>query len=126
MTEGVKRFGLRLWLALCLTLVLMQTLGLAHRVVHANAAHGVAVTAETAVATFSQDAVTVMQRLWGDHSHTADCQLFDQCCSDVLHTMATLAVPMLPAPSWLAATAYERFGLSERFYAARGPPAVLL
>ena len=37
MTEGVKRFGLRLWLALCLTLVLMQTLGLAHRVVHANA-----------------------------------------------------------------------------------------
>jgi hypothetical protein len=55
-----------------------------------------------------------------------DCQLFDQNCPDVLHTPALVLMPVLPAHSWQAATLHERFALFERFYAARGPPAVLL
>jgi hypothetical protein len=43
-----------------------------------------------------------------------------------LHTPDFLVTPVMPAPSWLALTLQERFALFERFYAARGPPVVLL
>jgi hypothetical protein len=55
-----------------------------------------------------------------------DCQLFDQSCPDALNTPVFVLMSVMPALSWLAATLHERFALFERFYAARGPPAVLL
>jgi hypothetical protein len=70
--------------------------------------------------------MAALQRVWGDHSNAVDCQLFDQSCPEALHTPVYLVLPMMPAHSWLAATLHERFALFERFYAARGPPAVLL
>lgn len=113
-------------MVLLTALVLVQTVGVMHRVAHAHGTHqAVAVEGATA-ATSGQDLMTGLQRLWGDHSHAVDCQLFDQSCSDVLHTPAWVLMPVLPAYSWLAATLHERFALFERFYAARGPPAVLL
>jgi hypothetical protein len=84
-----------------------------------------AVEVATAAAS-GQDLMAGLQRLWGDHSHAVDCQLFDQSCPDALHTPAFVLMPVMPALTWLAATLHERFALFERFYAARGPPAVLL
>ena len=116
----------RALLLLLTALVLVQTLGVLHRVAHAHGTHS-AVTAEPATSiASSQDLMAGLQRLWGDHSHAVDCQLFDQNCPDALHTPAWVLMPILPAHSWLAATLRERFALFERFYAARGPPAVLL
>ena len=116
----------RALLLLLTALVLVQTLGVLHRVAHAHGMHS-AVTAELATSiASSQDLMAGLQRLWGDHSHAVDCQLFDQNCPDALHTPAWVLMPILPAHSWLAATLRERFALFERFYAARGPPAVLL
>jgi hypothetical protein len=116
----------RALLLLLTALVLVQTLGVLHRVAHAHGTHS-AVTAEPATSiASSQDLMAGLQRLWGDHSHAVDCQLFDQNCPDALHTPAWVLMPVLLAYSWLAATLRERFALFERFYAARGPPAVLL
>lgn len=113
-------------LVLLTALVLVQTLGVLHRVAHAHGTHS-AVTAEPATSiASSQDLMAGLQRLWGDHSHAVDCQLFDQNCPDALHTPAWVLMPVMPAYSWLTATLRERFALFERFYAARGPPAVLL
>lgn len=121
--------SLRTWrhvlLALLTALVLVQTLGVLHRVAHAHNAHPAAVSdAATSVAS-NPGMFTSLQQLWGVHSNAVDCQLFDQSCPDALHAPAGWQMPVLPAPCWLATTLQERFALSERFYAARGPPAVL-
>lgn len=124
--------SLRTWrhmlLALLTALVLVQTLGVVHRVAHAHNAHPAEASvsdAETA-ATANPGVFTSLQRLWGGHSNAVDCQLFDQSCPDALHIPVLLVMTVMPAISWLAATLHERFALFERFYAARGPPAVLL
>lgn len=124
--------SLRTWryvlLALLTAFVLVQTLGVLHRVAHAHNAHPAAVSVfgvETAAAS-NPGMFTSLQRLWGGHSNAVDCQLFDQNCPDALHTPHLVLMPVIPAHGWLAATLHERFALFERFYAARGPPAVLL
>jgi hypothetical protein len=109
-----------------ITLVLMQTLGVLHRVAHAHGTHSVGAVEGATAATSGQDLMAGLHRLWGDHSHAVDCQLFDQNCPDALHTPVWVFVPEQHAHSWLAAALRERFALFERFYAARGPPAVLL
>ena len=124
--------SLRTWrhmlLVLLTALVLVQTLGVLHRVAHAHNAHRETVSvSDIYKATASNPGMfTSLQRLWGGHSNAVDCQLFDQSCPDALHTPVLLVMPVMPAISWLAATLHERFALFERFYAARGPPAVLL
>lgn len=116
----------RALLLLLTALVLVQTVGVLHRVAHAHGSHS-AVTVESATARSSgQDLMAGLQRLWGDHSNAVDCQLFDQSCPDVLHLPVLVVMPVMPAHRWLVATLHERFALFERFYAARGPPAVLL
>jgi hypothetical protein len=122
--------SLRTWrhilLALLTALVLVQTLGVLHRVAHAHNAHPEVVSDVNKAAALKPGMFTSLQRLWGGHSNAVDCQLFDQSCPDALHTHVLLVMPVMPAISWLAATLHERFALFERFYAARGPPAVLL
>ncbi len=113
-------------LVLLTALVLVQTLGVLHRVAHAHGTHS-AVTAEPAASVASsQDLMAVLQRLWGDHSHAVDCQLFDQTCPDLLGAPVWALPAVTALPVWGAAELRERFALFERFYAARGPPAVLL
>jgi hypothetical protein len=116
----------RMALVLLTALVLVQTLGVMHRVAHAHGSHSALATEHATLVATSQDLMAGLQRLWGDHSHAVDCQLFDQSCPDALHTPAFVLMPVMPALTWLAATLHERFALFERFYAARGPPAVLL
>jgi hypothetical protein len=113
-------------LVLLTALVLMQTVGLLHRVAHGHVMHSNAAVDHATPVTVPQDLMTGLQRLWGDHSNAVDCQLFDQSCPDAMHTPVLVLLPALPALSWMAATLNERFALFERFYAARGPPAVLL
>ena len=121
--------SMRMWRRACLllltALVLMQTLGVMHRVAHAHHLHRVAVTQADTDVPASPELFSCLQRLWGEHSNTAECQLFDQSCPDAWHTPAWVGMLMMPATSWLLAALRERFALFERFYAARGPPAVL-
>jgi hypothetical protein len=125
LSSSVRRLQ-RLALVLLTALVLVQTIGVMHRVVHADGSHIALATEPATSVVTSQDLMAGLQRLWGDHSHAVDCQLFDQNCPDALHTPVWVFVPEQHAHSWLAATLRERFALFERFYAARGPPVVLL
>lgn len=115
-------------LALLTTLVLVQTVGMLHRVAHATgSAHSllsmaVEVPHEAASPT---DKTNVLARLWAEHSSWVDCQLFDQACPDVLHHVVLDAVTVATPQVWCVVALQERFALFERFYAARGPPALL-
>ena len=115
MRDALKLLRMRTWLVLCLSLVLMQTLGLAHRVVHAK------VGWTTAVAHASE----VSDGLWGEHHQTSDCQQFDQSCGDALqHTVALMAaLPVLPV--WQASAWSACLTTFKRLYAARAPPVFL-
>ena len=112
----------RLVLVLLIAFVLVQTMGVLHRVVHVHSLHSVAVAENSPAAPLSHASLPHLQRLWGEHSNAVDCQLFDQSCPDIWHAILLVTMPIMPSPSWLVATLRERFALFERFYAARGPP----
>jgi hypothetical protein len=119
-----------MWVLLT-ALVLVQTAGVLHRVAHAhthantNTTNTTLLAAEAATAaTSTPDFMGALQRLWGEHSNSVDCQLFDQSCPDAFHATALVLIPAMPAARWMAATLQERFALVERFYAARGPPVL--
>ena len=101
-------------LLLLTAIVLIQTVGVLHRVAHAHSSNGSVSINETAMADFT--------RLWGEHSSLAECQLFDQAVSDFLQTANFLPVSLILTFVWIKAQSQERFSLFERFYAARGPP----
>ena len=110
---------LRAWrqavLGLLMALVLVQTVGVFHRVAHAQpstdrATHALA------------DTSAGLKALWGEHTTSTECQLFDQACPDLLHTPIATLSTALPLALWTAEVLAERFALFERFYAARGPP----
>lgn len=107
-----------LWLLL-VTLLCVQTVGVLHRVVHAKQSKGV--TAHAVSHTTES-----LAGIWGEHSNSAECQLFDQTCPDLLQLPVWALPTTLPLTLWTAAARQERFALVERFYAARGPPAALL
>lgn len=107
-------------LVLLTVLLLAQTLGVLHRVAHAR---GDALHSATTSASVS-DKANALTSLWGEHSSLADCRLFDQACSDVLHLSLFSAVVVNAPHVWQVASCPERFSLFERFYAARGPPAL--
>jgi hypothetical protein len=112
-------FKLRVWrrglLGLLMALVLVQTVGVLHRVAHAqtNTGHATHALADTSAG---------LKALWGEHTTSAECQLFDQACPDVMHTPIAALPSSLPLALWTAEVSVERFALFERFYAARGPP----
>ena len=113
----------RVMLVLLTALIMVQTVGMLHRVAHAQQSAGVFSHAAPAVV---KDDVSLLAAIWGDHSNSAECQLFDQTCPDLLHA-PVWALPVVSVmPIWMAALLLERFALFERFYAARGPPATLL
>lgn len=114
-------------LALLAALLLVQSVGVLHRVAHAHhSANAVSTHAQTIDATNTHEGAALLARLWGEHSSLAECQLFDQTCPDLLLIPTMALLPLLPAPSWTAQVLQERFALFERFYAARGPPAALI
>jgi hypothetical protein len=101
----------RLLMALLTTLVVLQTMAVMHRVVHVQS---------------NPSQPDLLAAIWCDDQNPGLCQLIDHACADVLatSTMATVAMPAFK--TWSAFSLHERFALFERFYAARGPPAVLL
>jgi len=109
--------------ALLTALIMVQTVGVLHRVAHAQQSEGVFSHAAPAVA---KDDVSLLAAIWGDHSNSAECQLFDQTCPDLLQSPVWALPAVSVKPIWMAALLLERFALFERFYAARGPPATLL
>ncbi len=110
-------------LALLTALILVQTVGVLHRVAHAQQSAGVA---SHAMPTAVKDDVSLLAAIWGEHSNSAECQLFDQTCPDLLHAPVWALHVVAALPLWQATDLRERFALFERFYAARGPPAALL
>ncbi len=122
MTDALRSLQ-RALMVLMTALLLVQTVGVLHRVAHAQQSAGVFSHTTPAV---MKDDVSLLAGIWGDHSNSAECQLFDQTCPDLLH-VAFWAMPVVTVvPTWGAAQLRERFALFERFYAARGPPAALL
>jgi hypothetical protein len=113
----------RVMLALLMALIMLQTVGVLHRVAHAQQSAGVFSHAAPAVV---QDDVILLAAIWGEHSNSAECQLFDQTCPDLLHVPVWALPAVSVVPTWVASVLRERFALFERFYAARGPPAALL
>ena len=113
----------RVMLVLLTALIMVQTVGMLHRVAHAQQSAGVFSHAAPAVV---KDDVSLLAAIWGDHSNSAECQLFDQTCPDLLHAPVWALPAVSVMPIWMAALLLERFALFERFYAARGPPAALL
>ena len=127
MSCDVKLYALRRAIfALLSSLVLMQSVGMLHRVLHVQSTHSSVASHHTGPAIFATDSNAGLQLLWGNHSNAVDCQLFDQCCPDLLHTAVMAAQPIRSSLIWFVFTLHERFALFERFYAARGPPVVLL
>jgi hypothetical protein len=90
--------------------------------VHAQQSAGVI---SHAAPTGVTDEASLLTALWGGHSNSDDCQLFDQTCPDLLHVPVWALPAVSVVPIWTASLLLERFALFERFYAARGPPAAL-
>ena len=107
----------RVVLVLLTALVLLQTLGVMHRVAHAQQSTGASMHV-------AADTSGVLAVIWGDHRNSAECQLFDQSCPDMWH-MPTMALVLPPHVAlWLTAVLDERLAPFERFYATRGPPVL--
>lgn len=120
------RTARRVLLALLMALVLVQSVGVLHRVAHAHhSASAVSTHVQVTEVTNTHEGAVLLARLWGAHSSLAECQLFDQMCPDLWLTPTLALLPLLPAPSWTARVLQERFALFERFYAVRGPPALI-
>lgn len=109
----------RVLLALLTALMLVQTVGVLHRVAHAQQSSGVTTHAVG-------NSSSVLTSIWGEHSNSADCQLFDHACPDLLQVAVWVLPTNLPATTWVTALLQERFALFERFYAARGPPVAVI
>jgi hypothetical protein len=109
----------RVLTVLLTALVLVQTVGVMHRVAHAQQSVGVTSHAVTHTS-------SLLTAIWGEHSNSAECQLFDQTCPDLLHTLVWALPVTLHVITWVAAALQERFALFERFYATRGPPVALI
>jgi hypothetical protein len=105
-------------LALLTTLLWVQTVGLLHRVAHAQKSTMVSkhLTSRTS---------GPLAALWGEHGNSAECQLFDQACPDLLEINVWIAIPPLVLLMLGEAVLVERFALFDRLYAARGPPVTL-
>ena len=111
--------SLRAWrralMLLLAALVLVQTVGVLHRVAHAQQSSGRATVA-------AAETTGELKALWGEHSTSAECQLFDQACPDLLHTPDVAWPTSSPLAFGVAVVFAQRFALFARFYAARGPP----
>jgi hypothetical protein len=121
------RTARRALMSLLAVLVLVQSVGVLHRVAHAhNLSSSVTTQAQTVDDTKHPQASTLLSRMWGEHSSWVECQLFDQTCPDQLLTLSWGLAPVLFESVLIAAVLLERFVLFERFYASRGPPAALI
>ncbi len=122
---GVRR-GL---LVLALLVLLAQSLGLAHRFVHASnsaLAHAQAVAVGGQADAVPREATPAPWGwVFGEHNTSADCQLYDQLCHDALGLAWSCVLAFVVPTAWLRWRLRERFGLHARFCSARAPPAVL-
>ncbi len=117
-------------LVLALLVLLAQSLGLAHRFVHASnsgLAHVQAMAEGSQAEAAVPPAATPAPWGWifGEHKSTADCQLFDQLCQHAIAAVLSLTLAFAMPTAWLRLGLRERFALHARFFSARAPPAVL-
>ena len=100
---------------LALALVLAQSQGLLHGLVHAGPAH--------AAQTGDADTPWLLS-LFADHDDDADCRLFDQCShADGLPALHRLVLPLFPPVRSCDAQAPVAPLLAPALRRARGPPA---
>ena len=105
-------------LALVTALLWVQTVGMLHRVAHAQ---------QSSIGSkhLASSTSGPLASLWGEHSNSAECQLFDHACPDHLLLPVWIALPASVPLILGDAVLVERFTLFERLYAARGPPVTL-
>lgn len=114
-------------LALALLVLLAQSLGLAHRFAHASTlglvqAQAMAEGSPSEVVLPSAATPTSWGGVFGEHKSTADCQLFDQLCHDVLGVALCWVLAFAVPKAWLRWPLRERRALRARFFSARAPP----
>ena len=117
-------------LVLALLVLLAQSLGLAHRFVHATSlgtGHAQAMAEGSQAEAAVPPAATPAPWSWvfGEHKTTADCQLYDQLCHDALGLAWSGVLAFAVPKAWLRWRLRERCGLHARLFSARAPPAVL-
>lgn len=124
MRELLRRQRLLGTLCVCwvLALLAVQSLGLVHRVLHASANTALSASSETEAKHAQAQGTPVLQGVWGEHSSRADCQLFDQACPDVLHTVGALWLTTPVLAMWSVLALPERLTQPRHFFSARGPP----
>ncbi len=122
--ETRARYLLRVFFSgLALALLLTQTLGLLHGVVHSPLAESAAsahvVADETPPATW-------VEHLFAGHSNESDCRVYDQLShGDAAPAVAAVALPLVLTPfvfSLLSGLAVARW---HALFQARGPPPLL-
>jgi hypothetical protein len=108
---------------LALALVLAQTLGLLHGVVHSPLAESAA-SAHAVDSSTKPD--TWVERLFAGHSDESDCRVYDQLRhADAAPTLAAVALSLVLTPfvfSLLSGLAVARW---HALFQARGPPPLL-
>jgi hypothetical protein len=117
-------------LVLALLVLLAQSLGLAHRFAHASAlglvqAQAMAEGSPGEVVMPSTTTPAPWGWVFGEHTSTADCQLYDQLCHEALGLALACVLVFAMCTAWLPWPLRERLALHARFFSARAPPAVL-
>ncbi|WPB58489.1 hypothetical protein [Xylophilus sp. GOD-11R] len=123
--------ALRVWLLL-VALLIAPWLGTVHSVLHASTSKTAVVSFDShlpaAVGASSSDAdacAGTLRRLFGDHSHSGDCRLYDQLShADGLQHALTLPPVLLPPVAVLAWHAGECLRRWATLFDARGPPSL--
>lgn len=105
-------------------ILLSQTVGLLHQVVHAPSGHPPAM-AFTASPAQTDHGLNWLAKLFADHKKdSGDCRLFDQLAhADLLPTVATMALPVVPPAFVLLRLEGEAVARWASLFDARGPPA---
>jgi len=108
--------------ALMLALVLVQFLGLVHRVAHADIAAPSPGAPSTSAATPASG--TWLQELFAGHDGgDASCEVYDQLThADPLASICSLAAMPIPESATAIATAAGHIAAQASGYFARGPP----
>ena len=120
---GSRVFFSVLGWGLALAMVLAQTLGLLHSVVHSPLAESAA-TSHAAEAHTPSD--SWVEQLFAGHGNESDCRIYDQLShADAAPALASVALPLALAPFVFALLSRLAVARWHALFQARGPPHFL-
>lgn len=116
--------GIWPWAWLLASVLLAQSLGQVHGVLHAGTPHGDIAAQDLANGNHhAPEALSFPGRLFGGHANPTDCRLYDQIShGDCMPTAALLPAPGLPGPTPATLPAESAPARPTSSPQARGPP----